>query len=275
MNTPLETLPPPPAEPPAIDFFGIPIHALCEEECVAHVLAALEAECGGWIVTPNLDHLRRLVREADFRALCAQANLSVADGAPLVWASHLQRTPLPERVAGSNLIWSLSRALASSGRSAYFMGGDPGTAEAAAQILRQRFAGLVVAGTSCPAPGFERDEGQMAALIEELESSAPDVVFVALGSPKQERLISELRSVLPGSWWLGIGISFSFVCGEVRRAPRWVQRLGLEWVHRMLQEPRRLARRYLIDGLPFALWLFAACILRGASTPRALRRRDP
>ncbi len=247
-------------ELPQIELLGHPIHRIDEAECVAYVDAALDAHAGGWIVTPNLDHLRRLSEDAEFRSICAQASLSVADGMPLVWASRLAGTPLPERVAGSNLIQSVSAMLAKKRRSAFFLGGDPGTAEAAAEILADRHRGLQIAGTDCPEVGFERDGARMDELRNRLLASAPDVVFVALGSPKQERVIAELRTLLPGTWWLGIGISFSFVCGAVQRAPLWVQRLGLEWLHRLIQEPRRLARRYLVDGLPFAVRLLLGAL---------------
>jgi N-acetylglucosaminyldiphosphoundecaprenol N-acetyl-beta-D-mannosaminyltransferase len=100
--------------------------------------------------------------------------------------------------------------------------------------------------------GFEDDSHEMSRIAERLTTARPDIVYVALGSPKQERLIDQMRYLLPGAWWIGVGISFSFLCGEVKRAPRWMQRLGLEWVHRLAQEPRRLGRRYLLEGLPFA-----------------------
>jgi N-acetylglucosaminyldiphosphoundecaprenol N-acetyl-beta-D-mannosaminyltransferase len=263
------------ADLPAIELYGVRIHALRSAEVIEHVLAELAAGRGGWIVTPNLDHLRRLVHEPDFRALCAQADLAVADGMPLVWASRLQRTPLPERVAGSDLIHTLSAA-AGVRRSArvFFLGGEPGAAEAAARILAERCPGLVVAGISVPPPGFERSSQNWDALARELTAARPDIVYVALGSPKQEQAIERLRACAPRAWWLGIGISFSFVSGEVRRAPRWVQRLGLEWLHRVAQEPRRLARRYFVQGLPFALALFAHSARRGlgASAAREARR---
>ena len=246
----------------SVRLLGHPVHRVDEAQSVAYIDAALDVQVGGWVVTPNLDHLRRLTSEPEFRAVCAEANLVVADGMPLVWASRLAGTPLPERVAGSNLIHSVSAMLAQKRRSAFFLGGDPGTAEDAARILAERNPGLQIAGTDCPEVGFERDEQRMEALRTQLLASAPDVVFVALGSPKQERVIAELRELLPGAWWLGIGISFSFVCGDVKRAPVWVQRLGLEWTHRLVQEPRRLARRYLVDGLPFAARLLASSALR-------------
>lgn len=262
MVSPSETLREP-ARLPVIALRGISIHAVSERECVDHVFDELGAGRGGWIVTPNLDHLRRLTRDANFRSLCERAELRVADGMPLLWAARLQGTPLPERVAGSNLIWSLSERAARAGRSVYLLGGDPGTAEESARVLRERFTSLRIAGIHCPAPGFERDAQALAQISAELARSGADLVLVALGSPKQEQLIAQLCAQLPRAWWIGIGISFSFVAGRVTRAPRWMQRLGLEWVHRLAQEPRRLARRYLVDGLPFAAALLVGCAWRG------------
>ena len=247
---------------PAVDLMGVRVHAIREDECVRMVCSDLDAGRGGWIVTPNLDHLRRLVGEKSYRDLCASADLCVADGMPLVWAARLQGTPLPERVAGSNLIWSLSRAAAQRGFSIYLLGGEPGTAESAADVLCTHFPRLRVAGIHCPEFGFERKRAEVSDIAWRLIQARPDIVFVALGSPKQEKLIRDMRALLPSSWWLGIGISFSFVAGEVKRAPRWMQRAGLEWTHRLAQEPRRLARRYLVDDAPFAVVLLANSVRR-------------
>jgi N-acetylglucosaminyldiphosphoundecaprenol N-acetyl-beta-D-mannosaminyltransferase len=249
--------------PPAVDLEGMRLHAIDEQQCVALVLEASAAGRGGWIVTPNLDHLRRLVADEALRACYDRADLAVADGMPLVWACRLQNTPLPGRVAGSDLIWSLSRAAAGKGLSVFFLGGDPGTADAAARALCARFAKLRVAGACCPAPGFEFRPGELAELAARLAGARPDVIFVALGSPKQEALIERLRPVLPSAWWLGVGISFSFVAGRVKRAPVWLRTMGCEWLHRMVQEPRRLARRYLVDGVPFGAALIVRSALRG------------
>ena len=245
-------------------------HAVTEDRCVELMTGADASMSGGWVVTANLDHLRRMVRHRCYGELCSAATLVVADGMPLVWAARIQGTPLPERVAGSNLIWSLSAAAASRGKSVFLLGGAPGTARAAANVLTERYPALRVAGTHCPPVGFEHDSQQMAELTEALRQAEPDTVYVALGSPKQERLIAQLRQVLPGAWWMGVGISFSFLCGDVKRAPRWMQRLGLEWVHRLAQEPRRLARRYLVDDLPFAMRL-----LGGAAVRRLRRTPEP
>lgn len=242
-------------------LLGVAIDRVTAAAALDRIFAALDAGRGGWVVTPNLDILRRLVHDRAFADLCADADLRLADGMPLVWASRLKRDPLPERVAGSDLIWSVTKRAAERGRSVFLLGGNPGTAVAAAEELGRRYPGLRVAGTLCPPLGFEKDEAYMAGMVRDLVAAAPDIVLVALGSPKQERLTRELRAHLPRAWFLGIGISFSFVIGEVRRAPRWMQKIGLEWCHRLIQEPRRLFRRYLVDGLPFAARLLATSAL--------------
>ncbi|MEM9881639.1 MAG: WecB/TagA/CpsF family glycosyltransferase [Planctomycetota bacterium] len=250
------------ARPEGVWLRGVRFDAVTEAASVARVIDGLARGRGGWVVTSNLDHLRRAGRDAEFRRMVGAADLVVADGAPLVWAARLQGTPLPERVAGSALVWSVADAAAGAGRSLFLLGGDPGTAEAAAAVLTQKYPGLRVAGTHCPPVGFEDDPRAMEAMRAAVRDSAADVVYVALGSPKQERLIERLRAegCLPDAWWMGVGISLSFICGRVRRAPRWMQRMGLEWAHRMAQEPGRLARRYLVDGIPFAAVLLGSSV---------------
>lgn len=255
--------------PPVVHLLDIPFAALAEFQVIDYILAELSAGRGGWVITPNLDILRRLVRDVSFRMLTSNATLLVADGMPLIWASRIQGTPLPQRVAGSTLLSTLSQAAAENGRSVFFLGGAPGTANAAAHVLQRRHPGLRVAGTHCPDIGFENDPVQAEAIATVLADTRPDIVFVALGSPKQEHTITRLREALPGAWWLGIGIGFSFLAGDVRRAPAWMQRTGLEWLHRLCQEPRRLAKRYLVTGIPFGVQLLArAAMARLAGSRR-------
>lgn len=248
---------------PSVALRGARVSAITEAETIALIESELDAGRGGWVITVNLDHLRRFVRDSEYHSLCKRATLLVADGMPLVWASRIQGGPtLPERVAGSNLVWRFSAAMAAKRQSLFLLGGAPGTAEAAAHVLSQRYPGLQIAGTDCPMMGFEKDPAAMASLRRKLREAKPDMIYVALGSPKQEVLIDQLRAELPGTWWVGVGISFSFISGQVRRAPAWMQHTGLEWIHRLTQEPRRLARRYLIDGLPFGADLLARAVAR-------------
>jgi N-acetylglucosaminyldiphosphoundecaprenol N-acetyl-beta-D-mannosaminyltransferase len=258
---------------PTVSLWDVELHAITEQQCIEHILNRLDVGEGGWVVTANLDHLRRLVRYPEYASLCRGATLMVADGIPLVWASRLQGTPLPERVAGSDLISSLTAAASLRNRSVYLLGGDPGTAEAAAEVLRGRHGGLRIVGTYCPPLGFESDEIESARIRSGLSDARPDLVYVALGSPKQERLICRLQGLLPEAWWIGVGASFSFLCGDIQRAPAWVRRMGLEWLHRLVQEPGRLARRYLVDGLPFGCRLVGKAIRKRVARAQG-RDRD-
>ncbi len=258
---------------PTILLHGVRIHRIDEQKCVEHILSEIEAGRGGFVVTPNVDHLRRSGQDVSFAALVAEANLVVADGMPLVWASRLQGTPLPQRVAGSDLISSLSAAAAGQGKSIFLLGGDSGTAEAAANVLRTRYPQLKIAGKLCPPVGFEKDETELQNIISQLQTAKPDIVFVALGSPKQERLIDRIRGTMPTTWWLGVGVSFSFLCGNVRRAPVWMRNCGLEWTHRLAQEPKRLFKRYIVVGIPFAGLLLGRAMVRGVAN-RVLGRRE-
>jgi N-acetylglucosaminyldiphosphoundecaprenol N-acetyl-beta-D-mannosaminyltransferase len=247
---------------PIIHLDGIRIHAIDEDTCIRHILNELAAGSGGYVVTPNIDHLRRCRQDVSYSVLVSEANLVVADGMPVVWASRLQGTALPQRVAGSDLISSLSAGAARQGRSIFLLGGAQGTADAAADILRQRSPALKIAGTFCPPVGFEKDEAELKKIIAVLKEAQPDIVYVALGSPKQEMLIDRLRGELPQAWWLGVGVSFSFLCGDVKRAPVFMRRIGLEWLHRVMQEPSRLAGRYIV-GIPFAFSLLFRSALKG------------
>jgi N-acetylglucosaminyldiphosphoundecaprenol N-acetyl-beta-D-mannosaminyltransferase len=255
-------------DPPSVQIGKALIHAVTETQCVDLILRKLKATRGGWVVTMNLDYLRLFSRELWFANLCVQADLVVADGMPLVWVSYLQGTPLPERVTGSNLITSLTAAAAKQGRSIFLIGGKPGTAEASASLLQRRYPTLQVTGVCCPKAGFEKDPQVLVQLITTVHKAKPDIVYVGLGKPKQDLLITQLRQKYPQAWYLGVGISFSFLCGDVSRAPLWMQRIGLEWLHRLCQEPQRLAVRYLLHGIPFALMLLgSAAINRRCRTP--------
>jgi N-acetylglucosaminyldiphosphoundecaprenol N-acetyl-beta-D-mannosaminyltransferase len=178
---------------------------------------------------------------------------------PLVWTSRLQGTPLPERVAGSNLIASLSAAAAKFGKSVFLVGGMPGDAEAAAAALRARHPELHVAGVRGDAPEGSDD------LVEDLRRLRPDIVYVSLGKIAEERLIERLRESNSDAWFIGVGTSFGSLAGRVRRAPRLMRNVGLEWVHRWTQEPARLTGRYL-RCIPLAIRL-----LGGAAIKRARR----
>ncbi|GGP92677.1 hypothetical protein GCM10010140_23100 [Streptosporangium pseudovulgare] len=240
---------------------GLTIDPMTEGEVVDHVVGALKRGEGGHLVTPNMDIAWTAAHDPGTRELVERADLSVADGMPLVWAARLLGTPLPARVAGADLIWSLSEAAAFYRHPVYLLGGPPGVARQAADRLVRRHPSLVVAGTQAPPYGFETDPGGHDEIREALVSAAPRLVFVGLGFPKQERLIARLRDDLPGTWFVGCGSAIAFAAGATPRAPVWMRGAGLEWLFRLVHEPGRLARRYLRHDLPFTLRLLGSCLL--------------
>lgn len=243
-----------------VTLHGLPLDPLTEQAATDELFSRLGDGEGGVVLTPNLDHLQRFAREPDVRDAYADADLVLADGMPLVWASRLQGTPLPERVPGSDLIWSVSERAASEEASVFLLGGSPGVAVDAGHRLATQFPGLRIAGCHFPDYGFLQRAPEVERMVRDVTEARPSVVFVGLPSPVAERTIELLRPNLPTTWFLGIGVTLSFVAGEVRRAPRWTHKLGLEWVWRLVHEPRRLARRYLLADLPFSLRLAASAI---------------
>lgn len=259
---------------PRVWMRGFDFHAISEQRCTKLIARESMRGNGGRVVTPNLHILRLCCRDPEVADLVKQADLRAADGMPLVWASWLQRTPLPERIAGSSLIWSLSELAAKRGLSVYFLGGNEGTAERAAQQLTKTYPDLQVAGHYCPPFGFDSDPEERMKMYQAVIDAEPDIVYVALGCPKQERVMESLYRRMPEAWYLGVGYSFSFVAGESARAPQWMQRSGMEWLHRLSSEPRRLFKRYLVECLPFFGHMALRSVIKGLLPMRCRRRTE-
>ena len=234
---------------------GLRFSALTTRQVLEYVSAALTRGRGGWIVTPNVDILRKTTADPQLRALYAGADLVLADGQPLLWASRLAGRRLPERVAGSDLAGHLAALAAEAGQRLFLLGGGPGVAEAAARALALRHPSLVLAGLASPWFSDHPTESELEEARCALVDARPDLVLVGLSSPKQDRVVAALRHGLPRAWFLGCGAGLTFLAGRQRRAPHGAQKLGLEWLFRLAQEPRRLGRRYLLHDLPFAVRL--------------------
>lgn len=253
--------------PASITLDGVDIEPLSEQETVSRVMEQLDRGVGGLLLTANVDIMFKL-QKPENADISSRSALVVADGMPLVWASRRIGSPLPARVTGADLVWSLSAEAARQGRRVFLLGAGPGVAERAAESFIAQNPGLQIVGTDSPPVGFERDEQYMTQLAHRLGELQVDIVFVALGFPKQERVALQLLEDLPSIWFMGCGAALDMAAGHVVRAHPVVQAVGGEWVHRLLQEPRRLARRYLIDDLPYAVGLV------GRSAVQRLRSRD-
>ncbi len=186
------------------------------------MIHASENGRGGWIATPNVDICRKAEHDPAARALLAKAALIVPDGMPLVWGTRLRGDPLPERVSGSSLIFSLTAAAAASGRSIYLLGGEPGVPDSAAAELSRLYPGLKIVRTAAPRIGFDEDPRIMAAVRDHLLVTAPDIVYVGLGFPKQERVIVALTSALPRSWFVACGAAIPSLRARCRARRAWM-----------------------------------------------------
>jgi N-acetylglucosaminyldiphosphoundecaprenol N-acetyl-beta-D-mannosaminyltransferase len=207
-----------------------------------------------YVVTPNAQHIVLLQSDQHFRDVYRKAFLSVPDGVPLLWAARFLKTPLSGRVNGTDLFEKLCEVAAQKDLKVFLLGGRPGIAEKTKGVLQQRHPQLKVVGTYCPPYGFESDAAELERINHAIQSTAPHILFVALGAPKQEFWIYNNYQSLGVPVSLGIGGSFEFVSGVVPRAPKLMQQIGMEWFFRLLMEPRRLWKRYVVCNTLF-IWL--------------------
>jgi N-acetylglucosaminyldiphosphoundecaprenol N-acetyl-beta-D-mannosaminyltransferase len=209
------------------------------------------------VVTVNLDFLSIAARDAQFRDTLNGADLAVADGMPVVWLSRFKGEPLSERVAGVELVHESCRIAAELGKSVFLLGAAEGVGELAAERLQTMYPGLRIAGTYSPPMG-PLDAAANQRIVDLIQLAAPDFLFVALGAPRQDLWIREHQPELQVTVAMGVGCTLDVLAGSIRRAPYWMQSMGLEWAFRLGQEPRRLWRRYLLRDLPLLVRLSLA-----------------
>ena len=227
------------------------------DEAVSRISSILGEvrERAAHVVTMNAQFVKIAHQEPRFAELLSRADLGLADGSSIVWASRCLGHSIPERVAGVDLMVRLCEVAARDGKTAYFLGGTPGAASATAEQLSNNYQGLSIVGVDCPPIGFLDDPDQRKDVAHRIEQAKPDLLFVGLGAPKQEYWI-ERHAHLPAKVMIGIGGSFELIAGLRKRAPRLLQKAGCEWLWRLCMEPRRLWRRYLFGNAIFIFLVF-------------------
>ena len=231
--------------PPPVTVWGLPLAPLTFSATL-HLIDAWVADgTPRYVITANVHYAMLTTTDPRLGPVTRGAAVVLADGMPLVWAAHGR---LPERVAGSDLVPALCQRAAQRGHRVFLLGAAHGVAERAAANLQARFPGLVIAGTLAP-PFRDWTVAETAETVAIVRAARPDLLFVAFGQPKGELWVAENYRDLGVPVTMQIGATLDFVAGRVRRAPRWLQRIGLEWAFRLLREPRRLAGRYFRDGL--------------------------
>jgi N-acetylglucosaminyldiphosphoundecaprenol N-acetyl-beta-D-mannosaminyltransferase len=236
------------------------VHDVLPSEVVSLVEDMVEDRRGGYICTPNVDHVVQAHRNPGFREAVAGATLRVPDGMWIVFGSRLAGRPLRGTVTGRLLPEAIGQRLAGRNRSIALFGAAPGVAERAADHLRRQ--GIAVADAFAPPLGFALDSDADREALRRLAATDAAVIFVGLGAPKQELWMGRHMRDLPGRVLVGVGSAIDVLAGEVPEAPRWMTRIGAEWLFRLAHEPRRLARRYLVDDPRFLWWMMRARTLR-------------
>lgn len=228
-------------------FMNTEVDNLTMEDALQEMDRLIQLNKNAYVVTPNVDHIVQLERGGELNEVYKKADLILTDGKPLIWISKWYGTPIKEKISGSDLFPRLCELAAQKDYRMYFLGAAEGIAAKAAENLEKRFPGLQVVGTYSPPFGFEKDEDEMEKIKKQIKDVNPHVLVVGLGCPKQELFILHHKDELGVPLSLGLGASLDFEAGNIKRAPKWMADHGLEWLFRITQDPKRMAKRYLVD----------------------------
>jgi N-acetylglucosaminyldiphosphoundecaprenol N-acetyl-beta-D-mannosaminyltransferase len=221
-------------------------HDVTFEGALDEIVALCRRGRGGTVVTPNGDHVCIAEHDDALARAYAECSLALVDGQPLVWLSRAMGQPLPEKISGSDLVLPLMERAAKEKLRVYFLGAKEGVGAKAKENLATSMPDLKVVGVDGPPLHFEKDPQQLEAVLARVRAAEPDLLLVALGAPKQELFMQAHRASFAPAVAIGVGATLDFLAGQVRRAPRLLSAVGLEWVYRLGQEPKRLAHRYLV-----------------------------
>jgi N-acetylglucosaminyldiphosphoundecaprenol N-acetyl-beta-D-mannosaminyltransferase len=238
-----------------VNVLGVGVSVLNLQTALAAIAAAVRDRRKGYVCVTGVHGVMEAQGDAAFRDILNHAFLCTPDGMPMVWAGKLAGQSEMRRVYGPDLMLDVCAWSESSGAKHFFYGGAEGVAEQLAQKLKEKFPKLNVAGTFTP-PFRALNADEQKKLADQVSAARPDIFWVGLSTPKQERFMVEFLPKLDATLMIGVGAAFDFHSGRVKQAPRWMQRCGLEWFHRLCSEPRRLWRRYFRNNPLFVLKFF-------------------
>ena len=232
-----------------IKFLNAEVDNLTMDEAIKRIEQLILSGKSSYVVTPNVDHIVKLENDEEFKEVYKDADLILTDGMPLIWISKLKKNPIKEKISGSDLFPNVCKLAAEKGYKVFLLGAAEGVAAKAAEKLKEKFSGLDIIGTYSPSYGFEKNEAEIQKIINMINEVKPDILAVGLGAPKQEKFLHKFRYKLNVPVSLAIGASIDFEAGNITRAPKWMQKSGLEWCYRLYKEPKRMFKRYLVDDL--------------------------
>ena len=231
-----------------IKFLNTYIDNITMEQAIDAAMQLVKEKKNAYVVTPNLDHIVMLENDNLFRDVYANANLILADGKPLIWISKYLKNPIIEKISGSDFFPNVCKKAAEQGYSIFILGAAEGIAAKAAERLMSSYNNLKIVGTYSPPIGFEKNPIETSRVLEMINASNPDILAVALGSPKGEKFIYQNLEKLNVPLSMSIGATIDFIAGKVKRCPKWMSNLGLEWLYRIYKEPKRMWKRYWNDA---------------------------
>lgn len=232
-----------------IKFMNTCIDNLTMSETLNEIDKLIQKKNCSYVVTPNVDHIVRLEKDAELQKVYKNASLILTDGKPLIWISKWYRTPIKEKISGSDLFPRVCQLAANKNYTMYLLGAAEGVADTAARNLMKKYPGLNIVGTYSPPFGFEKNEQEMNKIKAQIQDVHPDILIVGLGCPKQEKFMYYHCKELGVPISFGLGASIDFEAGNIKRAPKWMSNHGLEWLYRFSKEPKRLFKRYFVDDL--------------------------
>lgn len=235
-----------------MDFLNTQVDNLTMEEALLEVDRLIAENRTAYVVTPNVDHIVVMEKDEEFSQLYREADLILTDGKPLIWISKLSGTPIKEKISGSDFFPRMCELAVQKGYSIFILGAAEGVAAKAAENLQNKYPGLQIAGTYSPPVGFEKHEMELQKIAEMIHAAKPTILAVSLGSPKGEKFLYRHKDEYGVPLGISIGATIDFEAGNVKRAPKWMSDHGLEWLYRLLKEPKRLAKRYFVDALAIA-----------------------
>lgn len=232
-----------------IKFLNTHVDNLTMEEAVREAKRLILEGRNSYVVTPNVDHIVKIEHDGLFRDIYEKADLVLTDGKPLIWMSRWMGTPIKEKISGSDYFPEVCDMAAKEGFSVFLLGAAEGVAKKAAINLMKKYKNLKIAGVYSPSYAFENDVEEISYIIRKINAAKPDILCIGLGTPKQEKFYYRYREQLKVPLTLHIGATIDFEAGVVKRAPKWVSYIGLEWFYRLIKEPKRLYRRYLLEDV--------------------------
>lgn len=232
-----------------IKFMNTNIDNLTMAEMLHEIDKLIQKKNCSYVVTPNVDHIVRLEKDVELQKVYKNASLILTDGKPLIWISKWYKTPIKEKISGSDLFPKVCELAANKNYTMYLLGAAEGVADTAAKNLMKKYPGLNVVGTYSPPFGFEKNEQEMNKIKTQIQEVHPDILIVGLGCPKQEKFMYYHCKELGVPISFGLGASIDFEAGNIKRAPKWMSNHGLEWLYRFSKEPKRLFKRYFVDDL--------------------------